>query len=422
MIGLAIAINDSAFGNGGSSQDGIPGTGNATSLDPKKRTNVSIADEKLTIDLHQDFAEVEVRYKMVNSGPTVAQGFYFPIEKWLEDLTDYHIQVDGKELSWTDIGEKPTNEQKQEISTGAVTTPFKAWKKSVIPFASGQSREVVIHYKAAYAQFEESVSDDESLGDACFVYSLSPAATWKGPIHKGTITINVLHPEPEDVSFSKPGNRFAKITDTQYVWNFKDLTPTLDDDIKIVSHRGYSSYPANNYHEDSPLHGNYIIKDKHYYYVHSDYEATASSTLEPQGSRHYDVSNIKAENPDTAWATPSGVGATLTLDVKRPLPLDAILVVPGYKSGQNPSLWLENSRVAQVEVTLNGEYSFKAAIPDEMFDRAYPIRIKGYTKPVKNVRMIIKAVYPGTKYQDTCISLVELRGELSRKPEIRPAR
>jgi len=60
MIGLAIAINDSAFGNGGSSQDGIPGTGNATSLDPKKRTNVSIADEKLTIDLHQDFAEVEV--------------------------------------------------------------------------------------------------------------------------------------------------------------------------------------------------------------------------------------------------------------------------------------------------------------------------------------------------------------------------
>ena len=86
---------------------------------------------------------------------------------------------------------------KKNVST------IKSWKKSVIPFERNQTRDVTIHYKARYAENDESVSDDLHISNATFAYSLSPAATWKGPIGKGKIEINVLHPEPEDVSIAK---------------------------------------------------------------------------------------------------------------------------------------------------------------------------------------------------------------------------
>src|SRR5438105_12422975 len=91
-----------------------------------------------------------------------------------------------------------------------------------------------VHYRARYAENDESVSDDSHISDATFAYSLSPATTWNGPIGKGKIEINILHPESEDVSIEKPKGRFTKITATHYQWNFENLKPTLADDIRII--------------------------------------------------------------------------------------------------------------------------------------------------------------------------------------------
>ena len=121
---------------------------------------------------------------------------------------------------------------------------IKSWKKSVIPFERNQTRDVTIHYKARYAENDESVSDDSHISNATFAYSLSPAATWKGPIGKGKIEINILHPEPEDVSIEKPKDRFKKISDTRYEWDFENLKPTMADDIRIVAHSKYDKYPT----------------------------------------------------------------------------------------------------------------------------------------------------------------------------------
>src|SRR6476659_4058577 len=74
----------SLFANGGAWQTGVPVTGNAAATDEKKTTNVTIEDEKLTIDLHQEFAAVEVRYRMKNTGAQVDQDFVFPVERWSE--------------------------------------------------------------------------------------------------------------------------------------------------------------------------------------------------------------------------------------------------------------------------------------------------------------------------------------------------
>src|SRR2546423_12776279 len=81
---LLVLANGPLFGNGGAWQTGVPVTGNAAATDQKKATNVTIEDEKLTIDLHQEFAAVEVRYRMKNTGVKVDQDFFFPVERWAE--------------------------------------------------------------------------------------------------------------------------------------------------------------------------------------------------------------------------------------------------------------------------------------------------------------------------------------------------
>jgi hypothetical protein len=462
-LALFVGSGSTLFGNGGAWQAGIPATGNASASRNDRHTDVTIENEMLKIDLHPDYADVTVRYRMHNTGPKVQQDFFFPVERWgriqtadedreSDDINRYQINVDGKELKSTNVAgpteertvetREATSEAKEESSeteepAGETTSGdiwqekvsiIKSWKKSVIPFERNQTRDVTIHYKAGYAENDESVSDDLHIGDATFAYSLSPAATWKGPIGKGKIEINILHPEPEDVSIQKPKDRFKKISDTRYEWDFENLKPTMADDIRVVAHSKYDSYTTGFSEEDATKRVSYVLKEHQYFLDHTDYDATASSTLAAQGKHNYDVVNIKddptreVQSPWAEGVEGDGIGESITLNVKRPLPLYGILIQPGYYDYGNKEPWLKNNRVAALEITLNDERTFTEAIPDEIFQRPYLIRVRDYTKPVTKIKMVIKGVHRGTQFRDTCISLVKLRAPLGKKPEVHGAR
>jgi hypothetical protein len=485
-LAILVATGSTLFANGGAWQTGVRETGNVSASDKDRHTDVAIENETVKIDLHREYAAVDVHYRMHNTGPKVQQDFFFPVERWGKSVASdteikesniehYRISVDGKELKATDVpgpkvensetkegtseanlesseakeegsgaeeasGAKEDSEAEEESGKadeeGDETTsgPFwqeelstiKSWKKSVIPFEKNQTREVAIHYDARYEERNESVSDDSHNSNATFAYSLSPAATWKGPIGKGKIEINILHPEPEDVSIAKPKERFKKISDTHYEWNFENLKPTLADDIRIVAHSKYDSYPAGYSEEELQSRAEYVIRGNQYFLDHTDYDATASSTLAAQGKHHYEVENIKGRSDEgSPWAEGAkddGIGESITLNVKRPLPLYGILIRPGYWDYGNDSAWKKNNRVAALEVTLNDEQTFTETIPDETFEDPYLIRVRDYTKPVNKIKMVIKGVHRGTQFRDTCISLVELRAPLSKKPEVHGAR
>jgi len=464
------------FANGGAWQTGVPGTGSASASNKGRQTNVTIEDETLKIDLHPGYAAVDVRYRIHNTGPKVQQDFFFPVERWEKNpdadieptqshIEHYKISVDGKDLKSTNVagakqqsserkektgkGNEESSEAKEEDSEAkqegsdaegedseTTSGPFwrqesstiKSWKKSVIPFERNQTREVTIHYNAPYAGNAETVSDDLHSSEATFAYSLSPAATWKGAIGKGKIEVNILHPEPDDVSIEKPKERFKKISDTHYEWDFENLKPTLADDIRIVAHSKYDSYPTGYSEEELDSRASYVIRNNQYFLDHKDYDATASSTLAPQGKRNYDAVNIKADPQrelQTPWAEGAkddGIGESITLDVKRPLPLYGILIRPGYYEYGREDVWRKNNRVAALEITLNDEHTFTESIPDERFEDPYLIRVRDYTKPVSKIKLVIKGVYRGTQFRDTCISLVELRAPLAKKPEVHGAR
>jgi hypothetical protein len=455
---LFLGTTSLLLANGGAWQTGVPLTGNGAASDEKRSTNVTIEDEKLTIDLHQEFAAVEVRYRMKNTGAQVEQDFFFPVERWAasdgedaepaknDDLEGYTIGADGTELKFENVdakGEKPKPAKDQ--LWGDFKSGTRLWKKSSIPFAAGQTREILIRYRSPYAAIQSSVSDDGHSDDLYFRYSLSPAATWKGPIGKGKITLNYLHPRPEEISIAKPKDRFKKVTDTQFTWEFQKLKPTIADDLKIIAHPGYDTYPAHgefkvNY-EDQKFRAEYVIEKTRFFIQHTDYDAVASSTRkpepaptpdpnkkeaddgsEPEGERTFEIDNIKGLHGGRTWAEGvegDGIGESISLTVHKPLPLDAIMIMPGFTVDPEPRT--KNNRVAELEITLNEEHTFTAAIPDEEFGELYPIPIRGYTKPVKSIKLVIKKVHPGTS-GDTCISHVDLRARLSKKPKIQGAR
>ena len=449
--------------NGGAWQTGVPLTGNAAASDEKRSTNVTIEDEKLGIDLHQEFAAVEVRYQMKNTGTQVEQDFFFPVERWAEgdgedagtaqlDLEGYTITADGAELKWENVeakGEKPKpiKDDRWEFEAGT-----RLWKKSTIPFAQGQTREIAVRYRSPYAANESAVSDDGHVTEAYFRYSLSPAATWKGPIAKGKITLTYTLPKPEEVVISKPKDRFKKTSEGRFEWSFQNLKPTLADDIKIIVHPAYDTYAASAENatqtEEQASLAEYVFEGKHYYLQHTDYDAVASSTLpsepaptpdpakspsdddsgmEPEGNRNYDVKNIKGLTIGN-WAEGvegDGIGENITLTVHRPLPLDAIMFRSGYHDrfyDRKGEEWAKRNRVAELEITLNGEHTFVAAIPDERFIGLYPIPVRGYAKPVTTVKLVIKGVHRGTGPHDTCISQVSLRAKLAQKPKYKQSR
>jgi hypothetical protein len=472
-LALFVGSGSILFGNGGAWQTGIIGTGNVRNSNKNRHTDVTIENENVKIDLHREHAAVEVRYRMHNTGPKVQQEFFFPVERWGKNdsadadiketkLENYRITVDGKELKATDVagpteernietrlestepeeqsseteegtGETSqksgeTEEQSSETTSGDIwqekVSIIKSWKKSVIPFERNQTREVAIQYNARYAENNESVSDDLHNSDATFAYSLSPAATWKGSIGKGKIEINVLHPEPEDVSVEKPKERFKKTSDTHYEWNFENLQPALADDIRIIAHSKSDEYPTGYSEEDRERNASYVIRGKQYFVDYADYDAAASSTLAPQGANHYEVQNIKGISglPWAEGAKDDGIGESITLTVKRPLPLYGIVMRPGYWEFNNDNLWKKNNRVGALEITLNDEQTFTETIPDETFQNPYLIRLRDYNKPVNKIKMVIKGVHRGTQFRDTCISLVKLRAPLSKKPKIQHAR
>ncbi len=427
-LALLLLTASALLANGGSWEFGVPGTGSAAATEQNAKTDVTIDDEHLEIDLHQEFAAVEVRYTMRNTGAAVDQPFFFPVEKWQQDLDDYRIEVDGRLLIW-----EPRSVQKAPAKENVQTMvippkPTRTWKHSVIPFGAGQVRRVMIRYRSKHAAAGESWSDDTLSGATTFAYAFSPASTWKNPIQKGTVIINVRTAIPELVSVERPKGRFRPDGPSRLKWEFTNLRPTLDDDLKVLIEPSFNIYPRRNRENPDDNSGQrYRIEKARYFLEHTDYSVSASSTLSSTKPDQYAAENVRNlfGHNKSAWAegvAGDGIGESLTIKSQRPMPLAAILIMPGFRNREAPELWDKNNRVAGLQITLNGEYTFDATIPDEQFKRLYPIPIRGYDKPVETLRLVITAVHRGTQHRDTCISAVGLRAKLAKKPTLQPAR
>lgn len=134
--------------------------------------------------------------------------------------------------------------------------------------------------------------------------------------------------------------------------------------------------------------------------------ADALAELANSGSLTYRAQNMLDGKLDTCWAYPQNEnpGATASLFIQNDVEFTTrgISFTPGY--AKSDTLYTANNRIKQVEIMLSTGEIFTAHIDAfESKDAWTTIWFDGlYT--VSWIRMRVLDVYPGTHYDDTCIS------------------
>ena len=398
---------------------------------------VEMQNENLTIRLYRDRAKVQVEYVMKNTGDAVDVTAGFPClgvvtkDNTCYEIEDYHFTAEGKEIpyrivkgdvkNWRQVFDQEFLNIAEHGSEDFEGAPGILWLSSSVHFDKGESKNVKIQYESVYENSEEGYSDDSDWNHDYFRYLLSTASAWKGPIKKGKVTLTAVTIGPDSFAI-KPAGRFHKAPEG-WVWEFTDLQPTLDDNIEICMNDKFSTifnYAADN-EEDRSW---YTFQEEKYYFDFHGYTPTASS--EKSG---YPVTNINDMKGDTAWVAGKngGIGESLTLTLKKPVHVSEIGIIPGY--AKSKKLYFANNRVQELEIVVNGNHVVKASLPDEYISFG-PYSYKGYELidlgdypgDARTITLTVKKVYPGSKYNDTCISEVLLRKRLREKPEVRHAR
>ncbi len=427
LLILAVLPWPRAFANGGGySSGGVTNSGDVLGFEPKAVENIRMVEENLTVKLGPNSAKVEVHYRMRNeTGKKVKVRFGFPVEEtgraeimWVpagsegpaphRTLTycqNYRVAAGGEALkaSW------------QEEQRGRDDPRFRnlaGWFVSEMAFGKQEEKELRIAFDSVYPKNVRWVSDNGHTGAAIFKYRLSTAACWAGTIAKGRIVLEPDGIDSEELRVIKPVNRFRK-EGRNWIWEFTDLEPTLDDDFEVEAQPETSSYFTEG-------EGDYVKRGERWTLAHANYEARASSALAPDGKHTYDAENLKQWHDAWAEGAPGpGIGEWIECKPTVPKSLVAISFDPGF-SREDEQLYRANARPKKVRLELNGEHTVTMDVPDSPEEFRYAI--KGYDKAVKTVRLTFEEVWPGDHFEDLCLRKLRLHVRLDRKPEIRPAR
>ncbi len=134
----------------------------------------------------------------------------------------------------------------------------------------------------------------------------------------------------------------------------------------------------------------------------------ASSYLvdKTQSKFTYHPINLIDETPSTAWFVTNanhGINEWVEFIFFKPLNLREILIQNGY--GKSQSLYYDNNRVKTLEIIINGSEKQELKLFDNFKLAAYQFKVDH----VSRIRLIIKDVYQGTKYQDTGLTEIQFR-------------
>jgi Domain of unknown function (DUF4424) len=441
---ILILVSWSTFclANGGGYGSGVNIQGNPTAgelesnkFSPVNLQKIEMQTEDLQIDLFADTATVRVRYDFFNPGTHTVILAGFPCVALKGDMdenpssakkanfTDFVIAVDNKPLTYSvKGGDKPKVEGIQE----ELDITIAKWYTFKLDFAPKQHRVLTVSYRAPYGKYTETISDEEHIYPDTLTYLFSTAAIWAGPIKHGHVVIHAKAVSPDNVKIrgGKPG-RFEHTTSDSWTWDFTDFKPTFSDDIAIETTPAIDTYPTNyGKGADKVEGGQYIGTGDHWQFELVDFKVTASSTLAGGKYQAQNVNKWSIEtevDPNSCWAegvAGNGEGEWLELKPAVPVLLDRLQITNGLAASE--ALFRANNRIKKLDLSVNGGEPVTVELPDQM--KPFDIKLPESKDVVRTMRLTIREVYPGTKHQDTCVTRIRLFRNLTRAPEITPAR
>ena len=157
----------------------------------------------------------------------------------------------------------------------------------------------------------------------------------------------------------------------------------------------------------------YMIIEPRWYEMSGRVYKEETSHLVEKDGKEYPVTNLCKMSSETPWVegVPGyGIGESFVIENTWATVYKTLLIMNGYISYERPFLYKQNGRIKKIRVT--GMVSGKEKVLD-VLDTPHPqsVDISFITEP-EDVKVTIEEVYPGTKYEDTCIhfminSLVE---------------
>ncbi len=425
LLAFSVLVVNPSYANWGQSSGGSFGTG---SFKASGTYQVEIEKENLEVILYKDHAKVTVDYQFHNTGDNIVVKAGFPCivlddggdPKYLnyQEIDNYQIAVNGQAIS-------ASFEKGSEVPWKSVADyedearPILSWFVSSVAFKKDETKIIKISYDANYFGGEDGVSGTSNYWSDCFRYLLSTGADWKGPIKQGTVNIIATAVDPNKISIT-PEKRFKR-NGNKFTWSFTNLEPGLKDDFKVSLNNGFTLVrPVGQIDHTSW----YVFDEDKYYFDFRNYIAKASSAL--QGKYTYEAMNVADFDDSTAWVEGvkgDGIGESITLTLKKPTEVNQIGIIPGYSKSRE--LYFANNRVAEVKIVLDNSDTVTRSLVDEYLffstnsPKAYQmIELGKNNKPVKEIKIIITKVYKGTKYDDTCITEILLRKQLTQRPQV----
>ena len=139
-------------------------------------------------------------------------------------------------------------------------------------------------------------------------------------------------------------------------------------------------------------------------------KAEATATLKKYKNITYIAENTLDGDLTTCWAYPAeDEGAVITLSSDVPQTVRGIRLTPAYAKSEKVAL--TNNRVKAIHVALSDgaayDFTVQPDLSGDLFDRFASFAFDG-THEVTWVSVQVTEVYPGDKYEDTCISEIAL--------------
>ncbi len=129
---------------------------------------------------------------------------------------------------------------------------------------------------------------------------------------------------------------------------------------------------------------------------------TSSSKLEE--NRLYSAYNLIDGDPKTAWVptgNKSGIGEWVQFSFDDPMQVNNLILTNGY--AKSDVSFRENNRIKTAILQFDDGKNTKVILKDTTKPQIIPVR-----KKTRTIRITISEVYKGTKYDDTCLSDVDL--------------
>jgi len=133
----------------------------------------------------------------------------------------------------------------------------------------------------------------------------------------------------------------------------------------------------------------------------SHLQVTASSSL-VEGKVTHGPELVADADERTAWAEGKpgpGIGEWLEIRFAAPRPVTALHLRNGYQ--KSDGTFRNNGRVARLELTYDGRPGEVLAVKDSPGEERYDVHPPG---KVTVIRLTIRAVVPGAKFEDTCVT------------------